>query len=125
MHFLHSVYYRASYGCPDALPKGIIAVDLEDTVDLTADAQEVGRSLSCQGFFDDRCWKVGCELDDADLVVNVTPHEKYGEIGGYITSDQIVPTWMFEQIKNQPNVVVFEQSIRDDECEGLLEECDC
>ena len=122
MHFVRSVYYRASLGCPDALPKGIIAVDLEDTADLTSDVKEIGLALCSQGFFDDSCWNVGCTQDDVDLVVKTIKHPKYGEMGQYLTSDQIIPTWMFERLKQQPNLVVYEQSIRDLDCDELWEE---
>ena len=34
MHFIRNVFYWATQGCPDALPKGVIAIDLGDTADL-------------------------------------------------------------------------------------------
>ena len=122
MHFIRSVYYWASKGCPDAVPKGIITVDLEDTADLTSDVREIGLALTSQGFFDDSCWQVGCTQEDVDLVVKTSTHPKYGEMGHTLSNDQIIPSWMFERLKEQPGLVISEQSIRDLECDETWEE---
>ena len=122
MHFIRSVYYWASKGCPDAVPKGIIAVDLEDTADLTSDVREIGLALTSQGFFDDSCWQVGCTQEDVDLIVKTSTHPKYGEMGHTLSNDQIIPSWMFERLREQPGLVISEQSIRDLECDETWEE---
>ena len=121
MHFIRNVFYWATQGCPDALPKGVIAIDLGDTADLTDDVNDVALMLNELDCFADTSWQVGCEKDDVDLIVKVIPHETYGEMGVYLTSDQIIPTWQFQLIKQQPNLVVSEHSLADLE----LECCEC
>ena len=122
MHFIRSVYYWASQGCVDVVPKGIIAVDLEDTADLTSDVREIGLALTSQGFFDDGCWQVGCTQEDVDLIVKTSTHPKYGQMGHTLSNDQIIPSWMFERLKEQPGLVISEHSIRDLECDECWEE---
>ena len=121
MHFIRSVYYWASKGCPDALPKGVIAIDLEDTEDLGSDVREIGLALTSQGFFDDTCWQVGCTQDDVDLVVKTIPHETYGEIGHTLSNDQIIPSWQFELLKQQPGLAVSEHHYLEVECDEMVE----
>jgi len=124
MHFIRNIYYWASHGCPDATPKGIIAVDLEDTADLTSDVQEIGLALTSEGMFDDTCWQVGCTQEDVDLIVKTIPHPKYGEIGQTLSNDQLIPTWMFERLKEQSGLVISEHHYAEMECDELWEECE-
>ena len=120
MYFVRSIYYWGSG--VEALPKGVIAVDLQGSADLTSNVKEVGLELCSQGFFDDSCWSVGCTQEDVDLVVKSIPHEKYGTIGQYLTNDQIIPDWQYELVKQHPNIVISEHSLSDMED---LEYCDC
>ena len=124
MHFVRSVFYWASQGCPDALPKGVIAVDLDDTADLSSDVREIGLALTSQGFFDDTCWQVGCTKEDVDLVVKTVEHPKYGQMGHTLSNDQIIPTWMFEQLKSQPGLAVSEHHYLQMECDEVPERFD-
>ena len=124
MHFVRSVYVWASQGCPDAVPKGVIAVDLEDTVDLSDDLKEIATALCSGSFFDDSCWQVGCSQDDVDLIVKSVPHGKYGEMGVYLTSDQLMPSWQFEQFKSKEGLAVSEHHYLDMEV-AELEDCIC
>ena len=117
MFFVRSVFYWASKGCPDAVPKGVIAIDLGDTVDQTSSIKELGLELCSAAFFDDTPWQVGCEIDDVDLVVKTIPHEQYGEIGQTLSSDQLIPDWQFQLLKQQPGLAVSEHSLADLECE--------
>ena len=121
MHFVRSVFYWASKGCPGAIPKGIIAVDMEDSVDLSSDLKEVGLELTSLGMFDDTSLQVGCTLEDRDLITKILPHEKYGELGHTLSNDQIMPSWQFELIKQQPGLVVSEHHYLENECDC----CDC
>ncbi len=122
MHFIRSVFYWASQGCPAAVPKGIISVDLGDTADLSTNVKEVGLALCSQGFFDDTTWQVGATQEDVDLILKLIPHDKYGEIGQTLSFDQIIPTWQYELIKQRPGLVVSEHSLSDTED---LEYCEC
>ena len=124
MHFVRSIFYWASQGCPDAVPKGVIAVDLEDTADLSSDVREIGLALTSQGFFDDTCWQVGCTKEDVDLVVKTVEHSKYGQMGHTLSNDQIIPSWQFEQLKSQPGLVVSEHHYADYYCDDCCEECE-
>ena len=117
MHFIRSVFYWASQGCTAAVPKGIIAVDLGDTADLSTDVKETGLALCSKGFFDDTTWQVGATQEDVDLILKLIPHEKYGEIGQTLSFDQIIPTWQYELIKQRPGLLVSEHSLADLECE--------
>lgn len=125
MHFVRSVFYWASQGCPDGVPKGIIAVDLGDTADLSTDVKEVGLALCSQGFFDDTTWQVGATQDDVDLILKLIPHEKYGEIGQTLSFDQIISDWQYELIKQRPGLVVSEHSLTDMDCVDCLCDADC
>ena len=124
MYFVRSVYYWASQGCPDAVPKGVIAVDLEDTADLSCDIREIGLDLTSEGFFDDTCWQVGCTQEDVDLIVKTVEHPQYGQMGRTLSNDQLLPSWQFELLKQQPNLVVSEHHYLDMELDGSGE-CEC
>ncbi|MDC0260707.1 hypothetical protein OAK65_01170 [Synechococcus sp. AH-551-N17] len=113
MHFIRSVFYWASQGCPEGGPKGIIAVDLGDTADLATDVKEVGLALCSQGFFYDTTWQVGATQEDVDVILKLIPHEKYGEIGQTLSFDHIIPDWQYELIKQRPGLVVSEHSLAD------------
>ena len=121
MHFVRQVFYWASHGCPDAVPKGVIAVDLEDTVDLSADVRELALELTSLGYFDDTCWQVGCTQDDVDLITKTIQHPKYGEMGQTLSNDLLIPTWMFEQLKQRPGLVVSEHHYQDMLCDDCPE----
>ena len=117
MYFIRSLYYWGSG--VDAIPKGVIAVNLEDTADLTSNVKEVGLDLCSLGMFDDSAYQVGATADDQDLLVKLVPHEQYGEIGVYLTSDQIVPDYQFELLKKQNGLVISEHTLSEMDC------CDC
>lgn len=121
MYFLRSIYVWGSGA--DAVPKGLISVCLEGTEDMTSDVRQVGLELTSLGMFDDSCWAIGCTQDDVDLVIKTVPHEKYGSIGTYLTTDQIVPTWEYELLKQQPGLTISEHTLSEmDDCECC--ECD-
>ena len=111
MYYVRSIYYRASIGCPDAVPKGIIAINLEDQIDLTTPVSEIGPCLSSMGVFDDSCWRVGCTMEDVDLIIKHS--EDPSVISSYCVSDQIIPDWQFELIKTREGLVVNEQQWSD------------
>lgn len=113
MHFIRSVYYWASQGCPDATPAGIIAVDVGETFDLKTDLQELGYLLTSAGVFDDTCWQIGCTQENVDLVMKTVPHETLGEVGTTLSNDQLLPTWQWEIIKEHTKVEVSEHGIDD------------
>ena len=70
MYFLRSIYVWGSGA--DAVPKGVIAVCLEGTEDMTSDVRQVGLELCSLGMFDDSCWAIGCTQDDVDLAIRTT-----------------------------------------------------
>ena len=124
MFFVRSIFYWASKGYPDAVPAGIIATDLGDTADLSSDIKEIALNLTSQGIHDDSCWQCQIATEDRDLLVKTVPHEKYGEIGHYLTSDQLLPDWEYQLIKQQPGLVVSEHHYLEMEFDDS-EECEC
>lgn len=117
MYFIRSLYYWGSG--VDAVPRGVIAVDLEGTEDLTSDVRRVGLELTSLGMFDDSAYQVQATGDEQDLLVKLVPHEKYKEIGMYLTSDQIIPDYQFELLKKQDGLIISEHALSDMDC------CNC
>ena len=59
MHYLRLIYYWASEGCPDAVPAGIIAIDLgQNEADFNdpEERREIEVLCSDCGLLDDSCW---------------------------------------------------------------------
>lgn len=113
MRFVRSIFYHGTG--PEAIPKGIISVDLLDTADLLTDVKDTARWLTNHAFFDNSVWQVGCTMDDKDLVVKLIPHKKFGEVGNYLLSDQIITEWQYQQIKKQSGVVFSEHTLNEQE----------
>ena len=112
MQLLRHIYFWASEGCPDAMPAGIIAVDL-GLNEANHNDQDIGEfvlAATSWGFFDDSCWQIGCTMEDADLVRKL-------DGPGYLTSDQIVTDWQWEQIKKTPGLRFAEHSFAEAEAE--------
>ncbi len=104
MQLLRSLYYHASSGFPEAVPAGIIAVDLADEVDLTDDLSELSKVLTSVGIFDDSCFLLGFSNEDADLVRGSVDSETFH----YVVSNQIVPNYQWELIKQEPSIRIYE-----------------
>jgi len=119
MYFIRNVYYWASQGYPDAVPAGVIAVNLESTEDLTSNVREVALALTSQGFMDDTGYQCGVSSEDQDLILKLVPHERHGEIGQYLTSDQLLSDWQFELLKQQPGLTISEHTLSE------MEGCEC
>ena len=106
MHLLHSVYYHASAGFPEAVPAGIIAVDLADTCDLTDSSSEIASALTSIGIFDDTAFLLGFSREDADLVRGSEDSPQFK----YIVSNQIVPDYQWAALKREANFYIHEVS---------------
>jgi hypothetical protein len=120
MKYLRQVYYHASAGSPDAIPAGIIAVDLGFNEANFNDEEmiEIRNCITSYGLFDDTAWQLEFQMDDVDLV--------RGEVGSmtYITSDIIVADWQWKLIKEQPGLRVAEHNLSEtiEEIERWCEE---
>ncbi len=106
MWLLHSIYYLASAGYPSAVPAGILATDLGDTADLTTDVKEVVSEITSLGLHDDSSYLLGFTNDDCDLV-----RRDEGDTFSYVVSNQIVPAYQWELIKQQHGLRFYEQSL--------------
>ena len=110
MHFIRQVFYWASSGCPDAVPKGIVAVDLEGHFDQKTDLIELGNLLCSIGIFDDTCWQIGCTKEDVDLIVKTEDRPQYGQMGRTLSNDAIIPTWQCDIIKKDERIKISEHT---------------
>ena len=116
MQLLHSIFYHASYGFVEALPAGIIAVDISDTRDLTDNPAEVARELTSFGAFDDAAFLLGFTNEDADLVRGSADSEQFH----YVVSSQLVPDYQWAAIKREAKFRIYElklEDLLDVECE--------
>ena len=120
MHLLRHLFYWASQGSPDAVPAGIIAVDLGmNEADLhDQDIKQISICCCEYGIFDDSCWQLGFTMEDVDLV------RKLDRPFNYLTSDQIVSDWQWRLIKQQPGLRVSEHNLTTtiEEMEAFIEE---
>ncbi len=110
MIYLRQVYYWASQGNTDAIPAGVIAVDLGFN-EANFNDEEMGDISSCissYGLFDDTVWQLGFEQDEADLV-----RGDGVKWFGYLTSDIIVAEWQWKLIKEQPGLRVSEHNLQE------------
>jgi hypothetical protein len=111
MHLIRSIFYWASDGCPDAVPAGIIAIDLGlngANVNNPEELQEIVECCCCNGLFDDSCWQIGATNEDVDLIrKNTGPHTS-----STLANDQIVPDWQWELIKQRPGLKYSEHNLR-------------
>lgn len=115
MHLLRFHYYLASEGCPDAMPAGIIAVDLgfnfdDLDADEDGDIEDVVLCCSERGFFDDSELQLGIEGGDGITHKVVGPHHAV-----CLSNDLVVPTFMWEALKTTPGFVYSEHSIEADD----------
>lgn len=109
MYYLENVYYWASEGCPDAVPAGIIAVDLGQNEANHNDDEitDIRNCICSYGIFDDMGWQLKFENDDIDLIrKNIE-----GSSIGYLTSGQIVADWQWELIKQKPGLRYAEHNL--------------
>ena len=120
MHYLENVYYWASAACTDAVPAGIIAVDLGLNEANLNDSEitEIRNDLCSLGLFDDMGWQLGFTMEDIDLIRRLD--------GGaaYLTAGQIVADWQWAAIKQQPGLKVFEHDLEEhlEEMEQFMED---
>ena len=117
MPFLEHVYYWASEGCPDAVPAGIIAVDLglNEADHNDSEIKEIRNDLCDLGIFDDMGWCLGFGEDTIDLI------RKLDGDAAYLTAGQIVADWQWAVIKQQPGLRFYEVDL--DVLVAELEQC--
>lgn len=110
MYLLSHVYYWASQGCPDAVPAGIVAINLgPNEADLTSeDAQEWRGICSSYGLLDNKAWQLDFSIEDVDLVRKDCGDEKHIS---YLENIQIVPDWQWHLIKQQPGLKYKEHDL--------------
>lgn len=120
MHYLENVFFWASQGCPDAIPAGIIAVDLGlNEADLNdAEIKDIRNFLCEECFFDDMGHQLGFTMEDIDLI------RRDGDGAAYLTGSQVVSDWQWELIKKQPGLRVSEHNLEQHcaEMEKFIEE---
>ena len=111
MKYLRQVYYWASQGNTDAIPAGIIAVDLgfNGANFNDEEMEEIRMELTSCGLFDDSAWQLGFTMDDVDLV-----RGDGVKSFGYLTTDTIVSDWMWELMKKQPGLRISEAVLADE-----------
>ena len=107
MKLVHSVYYHASMGCPEAVPAGMIVVHLGDDADLSIDARQLARDLTSTGVFDDAAFQLGFTSENADLVRGSADRETFS----YVVSNQIMPDWQFDAIASQTDIPISDHSL--------------
>jgi len=110
MHLLNHLYYWASEGCPDAVPAGIIAVDLglNEANHNDTEIKEISNFCCELGIFDDSCWQLGFTQDDVDLVRKENPD---GKGCTTLAATQVVADWQWELIKQQPGLRISEHNL--------------
>ena len=104
MKLLHSVFYHASIGFPEAVPAGIIAVDLGSDVELSDCPKEIAHTCTSVGLFDDTSMLLGFTNEDADLVRGPADDKHFH----YCVHDQLVPDYQWEAIKSLNNFRIHE-----------------
>lgn len=121
MLYLESFFYWASAGCPDAVPAGIIAVDLglNDANQNEVEIKEIHDFLCEECFFDDASWQLGFTQDDVDLI-----RREEGNGASYLTSSQLVPDWQWQLIKAQPGLRISAHNLEQhfEEMEKFMQE---
>lgn len=116
MHLLRFKYYLASEGCPDAVPAGIIAVDLGfnfDDLDTSEDGDVDDVALCCaeRGFFDDSDLQLGIEGGEGITWQEVGPHHAV-----CLSNDLVLPSFVWAAMKSaMPNLNYVEHSIEEDD----------
>ena len=120
MMYLEHIYYWASAGCTDAVPAGIIAVDLglnEANLD-DPEIDEIRNFLCEECFFDDMGWQLGFTQEDIDLI------PRNGDGAAYLTSGQIVADWQWSALKKVPGLRVSEHNLEQhlEELERFMQE---
>ena len=120
MHYLEHVFYWASAGCPDAVPAGIIAVDLGLNEASLSDPEirEIRNFLCDECFFDGIGWQLGFTMENIDLI------RKLEGDANYLTSGQVVADWQWKLIKTHPGLRFFEHNLEEHiaEIERFIEE---
>jgi len=110
MYFVRNVYYWASKGCPEAVPAGIIGVNMGTIIDTYDDIKQTGNLLCSIGIFDDTCWQLEFTQEDSDLVRKDDPDTNRFQT---LSNDQILPDWQWELMKADPRVRVSEHQFKE------------
>lgn len=108
MYLVRSVFYWASQGCPEALPAGMIAINMHSCINLNDDVKEVSNMLCSIGIFDDTCWQLGFTKEDVDLISRDT-----NDSFQTLSNDQIVTKWQWEAIKEKHDIRLSEHDFKD------------
>lgn len=117
MHLIRIYYFLASRGCPDALPAGVIAVDLGfNEASMCAESTREWM-LECteRSMFDDSSLQLGLHFQDSEGVLHKTTGPHHCE---FLANDMIVADWQWEAMKASPGLNYAEHSIEEDDKEN-------
>ena len=119
MFFLENYYLWASEGCPDAVPAGVIAIDLGMNGADFSDTRttELRNELCSEGFFDDAPLQLGFTGEDKALICRE-------EGPNFLCSSQVVADWQWALMKQQPGLRTSEFNLAEymQEVERFMEE---
>ena len=105
MVFVSSIFYWASYQCPDAIPAGIIAVKIGERTNIADENIDFIHNQLCSfGLFDDCSLQLEIPTDEVDLI-------KRDHAPNLLTSSQILPDWQWDQIKKQQGIRIAEHDL--------------
>ena len=90
MHLLEHYFFWASDGAPDAVPAGIIAVDigLNEADHNDPDAKAICNYCCSLGLFDDSTLQLGFTKEDRDLIFRE-------QSPNFLCTTQIVADWQW------------------------------
>ena len=107
MHLLEHYFFWASDGAPDAVPAGIIAVDigLNEADHNDPDAKAICNYCCSLGLFDDSTLQLGFTKEDKDLIFRE-------QSPNFLCTTQIVADWQWAEIKKRPGLRYAEHNLR-------------
>ena len=108
MHLLQHYFFWASDGAPDAVPAGIIAVDLglNEADHHDHEIKAISNYCCSLGLFDDSTLQLGFTLEDRDLICR-------DQSPNFLCSTQIVADWQWHLIRQQPGLRYAEHSLQE------------
>lgn len=106
MHLLQHYFFWASDGAPDAVPAGIIAIDLglNEADHHDPHAKAISNYCCNLGLFDDSTLQLGFTGEDKDLICRDTSPN-------FLCSTQIVADWQWTAMKTIPGLRYAEHNL--------------
>ncbi len=109
MHYCLNYYFWCSEHRPDAVPAGMIAVDLGlNNANLSDDEIDQISDFCCDlGLFDDASYQLGFTNEDKDLIV------RSGKGASYLTGHLVLADWQYMLVKKQPGLRLAEHDLEE------------